>query len=231
MRNEEGLTVRVRAKTASIAIPVILTVCVEMVLLTMCGASALFWQEGAISLVILTITIACNLKATELSPVFGLPLGAASIIVLLLQLLINTIIVIARPTDQPNRIGFILGLGLLTLMVILAATALFSSNHAQPVEEENEARTDTLQEIRIRLDALAASTSSDQRALVQKTAEAARYASPISNERTEQVDSELLAAIDQLEHSLVTQDDSSARATCDKIISLIAGRDSLAQRR
>ena len=214
---------RVHAKAASIAIPVILTVCVEMILLTVCGASALFWQEGAISLVILTITIACNLKATELSPVFGLSLGAVSIAALLLQLLINTVIVIAHPAD--------LGLGLLALMVILAATALFSSNHAQSVEEENKARTGTLQEIRIRLDALVASASSDQRPLVQKTAEAARYASPISNERTEQTDRELLTAVNRLEHSLVTQDDSSAQATCKKIISLIARRDSLAQRR
>lgn len=222
---------RVNAKVVSIATPVILTLCMEIILLAMCGASILFWQECAISLVILAATIVCNLKATKLSPVFGLPLGAASIIVLLLQLLINTTIVIARPADQPNRIGLILGLGLLALIVILAAAALFSSSHAQSVEKENEARTDTLQEIRIRLDTLVVSASSDQRALVQKTAEATRYASPISNERTEQTDRELLAAIDQLEHSLNAKDDSSVRAACVKILSLITRRDSLAQRR
>lgn len=231
MRNEEGLAVRVNAKVVSIATPVILTLCMEIILLAMCGASILFWQECAISLVILVATIVCNLKATKLSPAFGLPLGAASIIVLLLQLLTNTVIVITRPADQVNGVSLVLSLGLLALMTILVATALFSSGHVQSVEEENETRTDTLQETRIRLDALVVSASSDQRALVQKTAEAARYASPISNERTEQTDRKLLAAIDQLEHSLNAQDDSDVRAACVKILSLIARHNSLAQRR
>lgn len=222
---------KANTKVVSIVIPTILTLCVELVLLGVCGASAVFWQECAISLVILAGAIACNLKSVQIGPIFGLSLGAITNVALLLQLLINIVLVIACPPNQVNHVGLILGLMLLALMAILAIASRFASNHAQSVETENDAMTNTMQEIRTRLDALAVSAPPKQKALVQKAANTARYTSPISNELTAQIDEQLIASINQLESQIDSHDETCVETTCGSIISLLAKRDSLAQTR
>lgn len=222
---------RVNAKVVSVAIPTILTLCVELFLLAIQGASVLFWQECVITLVILAASIAYNLKATQTSPVFGLSLGAIASITLLLQLFINIVIVIACPQDRLNGIALILGLILLALLAILAIASLFSANHAQSVEEENAARTDKMQEIRIRLNALAASAPPEQRALVQKVADAARYASPVSDEHTAQVDGELVEAVRSIENAMEKEDSQKLEVRIQTVIALLDKHNALSQGR
>lgn len=220
-----------RAKSTApfTVIPTILTVAVELGLLLAYGSSPVLWQECVISLILLGGVIVCATRATTDRAIFGLPLGLTSSIALTFQLIANVAIVIIGPTEQLGLVGLLIGLILIALTAIMATSLSLSDTHTRHVENEIKTKTAAIKEARVRLNTLLAKAPTNQKALIQKVADAARYASPISNERTERIDEELAAAIGQLEQLVIDKgDEESVRERCKAIVSLIAEHDILA---
>lgn len=222
---------RMNVKIASLVIPVILTACIELAAFLAHGSTTTFCQECTLSLILLAIAIVCNLKATQAGPLFGLSLGAIANGALFLQLLMSLALAVFCPDGYLNLFGLLVGIALMALVAIAATLALLASSNAQTVEDDTRARTDAMQEIRMRLGSLAASAPANYKPLVQKAAKAARYASPVSNKHTARLDSELLSAIDRLGHLIDDHDGAHIQETCVEVVALLARRDSLAQRR
>lgn len=123
--------------------------------------------------------------------------------------------------------------GALVLSVLLAFDAACclgvraAAAHVEVVDEATERVTGVVTQLRTRADALAACTADAQeKAVVGRVTDALRFADPVSNDLTAEVDASLRAAFTEFEQAVRTHGVDASQAA-DKVLALVAERASL----
>ena len=99
--------------------------------------------------------------------------------------------------------------------------------HVEAVDETTERVTGVVAQLRTRADALAACTADAQeKAVVGRVTDALRFADPVSNDLTAEVDASLRAALTEFEQAVRTHGAEASQAA-DKVLALVAERASL----
>lgn len=123
--------------------------------------------------------------------------------------------------------------GVLVLSVLLAFDAACclgvraAAAHVEAVDEAMERVTGVVTQLRTRADALAACTANAQeKAVVGRVIDALRFANPVSNGLTAEVDASLQAAFTEFEQA-VRAHGADAGQAANKVLALVAERASL----
>lgn len=123
--------------------------------------------------------------------------------------------------------------GALVLSVLLAFDAACclgvraAAAHVEAVDEATERVTGVVTQLRARADALAAcAAEARDRAAVGRVTDALRFADPVSNDLTAEVDASLRAAFTEFEQAVRTHG-AEASQTADEVLALVAERASL----
>ena len=209
-----------------IAIPLVIFAGVEIGCLLAFGCSTAFLAESAFFLVALVAaTIEVTRAANGRSSLFGLPSALIAGTLFALQGALCVAAAALRDASMPYVA--IASVALLVLEVVALIATSDAEMHAKRIEESKSAATSFMDSVRLRLDTLAIEAQGETKAIVEKTAEEARFANPKSTPATKQIDARIDTKIEDLTDAVRRDDLIAAKAAAASLTTLIKQRSIL----
>lgn len=213
----------------SAAIPLVIFISLEVVCLLAFGNSVAFLSESVFFFASLILTTLEIIKATDnRSALFGLPAILVSITLFVLQGTLCIASAALGNTSMPYIA--ISSIVLLTVGTIPLFTGLDAEAHMRHIERSELASTSPMDEVRLKLSALAIEAQGEIKPIVEKLCEEARLANPRGTLATEPLDLRMVTEVERLTDAVLSNNAESARASAAALSSLIRRRSIISTR-